>query len=114
MPFCVYRATGLFRDGTDQSKDWLISLSGQASAYARQLVKWTAAAADMVRRPQGLVILIYHRIGGRTPVSVDLPRQLFAEQLAALASGWSPLTLDRAAEVLAQSTAKTGAPPVCV
>ena len=39
----------------------------------QQAVKWTAAAADALRRPRGLVILIYHRVGARTPVSVDLP-----------------------------------------
>jgi peptidoglycan/xylan/chitin deacetylase (PgdA/CDA1 family) len=78
------------------------------------LLKLTAAAADAVRRPQGLVILIYHRVGGRTAVSVDLPRRLFAEQLGALASGWSPVTLDRAAELLVNATTPPGRAPVCV
>src|SRR5438093_1353085 len=84
------------------------------ASQIRQLVKWTAAAADTVRRPRGLVILIYHRVGARTPVSVDLPRPLFAEQLAALAAGWSPVTLDGAVELLAGSAAPPGPPPVCV
>lgn len=80
----------------------------------RQLVKWTAAAVDVVRRPRGLVVLIYHRVGARTPVSVDLPRSLFAEQLAALTADWSPITLDHAAEVLTGSDAPGGPPPVCL
>src|SRR5438105_11589487 len=80
----------------------------------RQLVKWTAAAADAVRRPRGLVVLIYHRVGGHTPVSVDLPRPLFAEQLALLAAEWAPVTLDKAAELLTESAAPAGLPPVCV
>ena len=78
----------------------------------QQLIKWTAAAADAVRRPRGLVVLIYHRVGGRTPVSVDLPRSLFSEQLAVLAAGWSPVTLDRAAMLIAEPAAPAGPPPV--
>ena len=49
------------------------------------MVKGAAAAIDVVRRPPpGLVVLIYHRVGRRTTVEVDLPRELFAEQLACL------------------------------
>src|ERR1700704_5157300 len=76
--------------------------------------KGTAAAADAVRRPRGLVVLIYHRVGGHTPVSVDLPRPLFAEQLAALAAGWAPTTLDAAASLLSGPAAPPGPPPVCL
>lgn len=80
----------------------------------RQLVKWTAAAADTLRRPRGLVILIYHRVGGYTPVSVDLPRPLFAEQLAALAAGWAPISLDDGATTLPGPAVPPGPPAVCV
>ncbi|MCA1846965.1 MAG: polysaccharide deacetylase family protein, partial [Actinobacteria bacterium] len=80
----------------------------------RQLVKWTAAAADVVRRPRGLVVLIYHRVGGHTPVSVDLPRPLFATQLALLTAEWAPVTLDNAVDILAGSAAPEGPPPVCL
>jgi len=80
----------------------------------KQLVKWTAAAADAVRRPQGLVVLIYHRVGARTPVAVDLPRPLFAAQLEALSAGWAPVTLDTAAELVARPAAPSGRPPVCL
>ncbi|MCA1845020.1 MAG: polysaccharide deacetylase family protein, partial [Actinobacteria bacterium] len=77
-------------------------------------MKWTAAATDGLRRPRGLVILIYHRVGGHTPVSVDLPRPLFAEQLAALVADWLPVTLDRAAELVTRPAAPAGRPPLCL
>jgi|SRR5579872_490938 len=80
----------------------------------QELVKWTAAAADTFRRPGGLVVLIYHRVGRHTTVSVDLPRALFAEQLAALAGEWAPTTLDTAADLLSAPAAPSGPPPVCV
>ena len=84
------------------------------TGHLRQLVKWTAAVADTVRRPHGLVILIYHRVGGHTPVSVDLPLPLFSSQLALLAVEWTPVTLDRAAELLTAPEAPSGPPPVCL
>lgn len=57
-------------------------------------MKITAASADLVRRPpQGLVVLIYHRVGGRTPVEVDLPRSLFEDQVAFLAERCEVVTL---------------------
>jgi peptidoglycan/xylan/chitin deacetylase (PgdA/CDA1 family) len=80
----------------------------------QQAVKWTAAAADVLRQPRGLVVLIYHRVGGHTPVSVDLPRPLFAEQLAVLAASWAPVPLDAAMSFLAEPAAPTGAPLVCL
>jgi peptidoglycan/xylan/chitin deacetylase (PgdA/CDA1 family) len=82
--------------------------------HIQQVVKWTAAAADVVRRPSGLVVLIYHRVGGHTPVSVDLPRPLFGEQLAALADGWAPVTLDTAADLIDGPAPPPGPPPICV
>jgi peptidoglycan/xylan/chitin deacetylase (PgdA/CDA1 family) len=49
-------------------------------------MKRTAAAVDRIRRPRaGFVVLIYHRVGQRTPVEVDLPTSLFDEQMAWLA-----------------------------
>ena len=83
-------------------------------AHVQQLVKWTAAGADALRRPRGLVVLIYHRVGGHTPVSVDLPRPLFAEQLAVLAEEWTTVTVDEAARLLTEPAAPPGRPPVCI
>jgi peptidoglycan/xylan/chitin deacetylase (PgdA/CDA1 family) len=61
---------------------------------ARTAIKVTSAAVDTVRRPgPGLVVLIYHRVGRRTSVEVDLPTSLFAEQMAALAAETELVTL---------------------
>ncbi|WCO65858.1 polysaccharide deacetylase family protein [Iamia majanohamensis] len=71
-----------------------------APAVARGAVKRAAAAADVVRRPpSGITVLIYHRVGARTPVPVDLPTQLFAEQVATVAG--RATTLDDALATLA-------------
>jgi peptidoglycan/xylan/chitin deacetylase (PgdA/CDA1 family) len=54
---------------------------------ARTALKATAAALDRTRpRRDGLVVLIYHRVGRRSPIEVDLPVSLFSEQMAHLAS----------------------------
>jgi peptidoglycan/xylan/chitin deacetylase (PgdA/CDA1 family) len=61
---------------------------------ARTAIKVTSATLDTVRRPApGLVVLIYHRVGRRTPVEVDLPTSLFAEQMAALSAEAHVVTL---------------------
>jgi peptidoglycan/xylan/chitin deacetylase (PgdA/CDA1 family) len=69
---------------------------------ARTAIKMTSAAVDTVRRPgPGLVVLIYHRVGRRTPVEVDLPTPLFAEQLAYLAAETDVVTLSEGLQRLA-------------
>jgi peptidoglycan/xylan/chitin deacetylase (PgdA/CDA1 family) len=56
----------------------------------------------MVRRPRGgLVVLLYHRVGGRTASRVDLPSSLFEEQVARLAAGPGVVDLDKALTALA-------------
>jgi peptidoglycan/xylan/chitin deacetylase (PgdA/CDA1 family) len=61
---------------------------------ARSALKTTAAAFDLVTRPaSGLVVLIYHRVGRGTPVEVDLPVSLFAEQMAYLGAHSRVVTL---------------------
>lgn len=61
---------------------------------ARTAIKAAAAAVDTVHRPPaGLVVLIYHRVGRRTAVEVDLPAARFAEQLAFLAAETKVVTL---------------------
>ena len=60
-------------------------------------VKLAAGAVDAVRRPvEGLVILIYHRVGARTDVRVDLPTPTFDEQMADLAGRGCVISLDDA------------------
>lgn len=53
----------------------------------RTALKASAAAVDTIHRPPpGLVVLIYHRVGRRSAIEVDLPRSAFADQMAFLAS----------------------------
>ena len=81
-------------------------------SWARHTMKVTAASADIVRRPRpGLVVLIYHRVGARTPVEVDLPRDLFEEQIAYLAAHCDVVTL---AEGVSRVTRGYSAPMVAV
>ena len=67
---------------------------------AMRSVRVAAGAKDRLRPPPpGTTVLIYHRVGGRTPVPVDLPGAQFSDQMAAIA----PLatTLDEALTRLA-------------
>lgn len=58
-------------------------------------VKVLAAGADAVRSPpDGLVVLIYHRVGGRTDSQVDLPAARFEAQVAELAAAGRLVSLD--------------------
>jgi peptidoglycan/xylan/chitin deacetylase (PgdA/CDA1 family) len=76
------------------------------------LVKRAAVGADRLRpsRP-GIVVLGYHRVGARSAVEVDLPRALFAEQMAAVAD--RAVTLDDALAAL-RSAPGPGPDPVVV
>jgi peptidoglycan/xylan/chitin deacetylase (PgdA/CDA1 family) len=57
-----------------------------ARALALQAVKTTAAVADRVRPPpRGVVLLIYHRVEAGSGLEVDLPADLFDEQMQFLA-----------------------------
>ncbi len=72
---------------------------GAARARARGLaqgaLKWASAGADrLLAPPRGVVVLIYHRVGRRSQLEVDLPTGLFAEQVAALAECGRAVTLD--------------------
>jgi peptidoglycan/xylan/chitin deacetylase (PgdA/CDA1 family) len=76
---------------------------------AGTVVKVFAEAADTVRRPEsGLVILLYHRVGARTPVSVDLPIAMFDEQMAVLAETGSTTSVDRAVDGLGSGRSLSG------
>jgi peptidoglycan/xylan/chitin deacetylase (PgdA/CDA1 family) len=64
-------------------------------ARGRHAMKIVAAAADAFRRPQaGLVVLIYHRLGGDTAIETDLPVSLFEEQMRFLDDHTDLVTLD--------------------
>ena len=69
---------------------------------ARALVKQVAAGFDrLVPPPEGVVVLIYHRVGGGSPSEVDLDVGVFAEQMAHLVEHHRVLSLDDAVEALA-------------
>jgi peptidoglycan/xylan/chitin deacetylase (PgdA/CDA1 family) len=76
---------------------------------ARGLVQRAAAAYDRVRPPPaGVVVLIYHRVGGGTSSAVDLPVDVFREQMTLLAGTRPVLTLDDAVEKLAAGGSPEG------
>jgi peptidoglycan/xylan/chitin deacetylase (PgdA/CDA1 family) len=70
-------------------------------ARGRHAMKLVAAAADALRRPRtGLVVLIYHRVGGDTAIETDLPLSLFEDQIGFLAEHADIVTLDDGLRVL--------------
>ena len=88
-----------------------------ARSWAKQAalgaVKRIAVGVDRVRpaRP-GVVVLLYHRVGRRSTVEVDLPRGLFSDQMAALSG--RAATLDAALDALDGQAPATGPGPVVV
>ena len=85
----------------------------------QQAVKMSASAVDRLRvRHDGVVILIYHRVGRRTSLEVDLPTSLFADQMAALAELGRVTTLDDALDWLRAPDLSMGGtsvgPPIVV
>lgn len=75
-----------------------------ATALGRQGVKCVSAAVDVVRRPaSGVVVLIYHRVGGGSDLQIDLPVDAFRRQVEMLAESGLVVTLDEAIEQLRAS-----------
>jgi len=69
---------------------------------ALRTLKTLAAAGDRVRPPTpGVVVLIYHRVGGGSGTEVDLPPEAFDEQMAWLAATGRVVSLDDALAQLA-------------
>jgi peptidoglycan/xylan/chitin deacetylase (PgdA/CDA1 family) len=83
---------------------------------AGRAVKEAAALADRVRAPRrGVVVLLYHRVGGRTAGGeIDLPAGLFDEQMAWLAERRAVVTLDAALSRMAAGPPAAGPDPVVV
>lgn len=72
--------------------------------FVQHAVKWLAAGADALStNRRGVVVLLYHRVGGHTRSSVDLPAGLFRTQIAAIAH--------RAASLDSALAALAGPPP---
>lgn len=64
---------------------------------AMRTVKVAAASYDRLRPPgNGVVVLLYHRVGATTGVEVDLPGPMFARQMEVLAESERVVPLDRA------------------
>lgn len=71
-------------------------------SLALRTIKTVAAAGDRVRpAASGVVVLIYHRVGGGSGTEVDLSPQAFDEQMAWLAGTGRVVTLDDAVDLLA-------------
>ena len=69
----------------------------QTGALARRAVKTAATGLDWLRPTgRGIVVLIYHRVGAGTGGEVDLPVDVFDEQLAYLRSQGPVVSLDDA------------------
>jgi peptidoglycan/xylan/chitin deacetylase (PgdA/CDA1 family) len=89
----------------------------RASALLRRTVKVASAGADRLRpRVAGVVILLYHRVGGGSSLEIDLDADLFDEQMAAVAASNRVLPLGAALEQLGASEppARDSAPSVVV
>jgi peptidoglycan/xylan/chitin deacetylase (PgdA/CDA1 family) len=79
-----------------------VAPSGLPGGLLRRAVKGAAAAADTVRRPpRGVVVLIYHRVGGGSGLELDLPVDLFEAQAEALTASGRVVSLGDALELLA-------------
>jgi len=64
------------------------------SGLVRSAVKAAAAGYDVLRRPRsGVVVLIYHRIGGTSRSQVDLPASVFDAHMSELAARGSLVAL---------------------
>ena len=86
-----------------------------AKARLARTVKNLAATADRVRGPRpGVVVLIYHRVGGGSGLEVDLPVELFAAQMELLAGEGRVVTLDAALAALDGPSAPPGRDPVVI
>jgi peptidoglycan/xylan/chitin deacetylase (PgdA/CDA1 family) len=72
-------------------------------------MKHVSATADrVVPRPPGVVVLIYHRVGAGSGLELDVPLDVFTEQMAWLADQGLVTTLDAALDALAGES--SGAP----
>jgi peptidoglycan/xylan/chitin deacetylase (PgdA/CDA1 family) len=76
-------------------------MAPSARVVVQRVVKRAAAAFDVVRRPpRGIVVLLYHRVGRRSDLEVDLPTGLFAAQIEHLAATGRVRTLEACLDVL--------------
>src|SRR5918998_5572858 len=70
-------------------------------SLALRTIKTVAAVGDRVRPPAtGVVVLIYHRVGGGSGTEVDLSPEAFDAQMAWLAASRRVVSLDAAVDLL--------------
>jgi len=84
-----------------------------ASHLALRGLKVASSWFDRVVAPDGIVVLIYHRVGSGSGLRVDLPEWLFEEQMSRIATDPGVATLESTVEEL-QATAPARRPPVAV
>src|SRR4051812_19800950 len=85
-----------------------------SSTFFRRTVKAASAAADRLRPAvDGVVILLYHRVGGGSALEIDLDAARFDEQVGAVAARGAT-TLGAALDRLAAPGAVAGAPAVVI
>ncbi|MGO9875630.1 MAG: polysaccharide deacetylase family protein [Acidimicrobiia bacterium] len=71
----------------------------------RRAVKVASAAADRFRPPgAGVVVLLYHRVGGGSSLEIDLDAARFDDQIAAVAASGRAVSLGEALEQLAAAS----------
>lgn len=87
----------------------------RASALFRRTVKVASAGADRLRpNVAGVVILLYHRVGGGSSLEIDLEPSVFDEQMAAVAASHRALALGEALERLAEPAGPGAASSIVV
>lgn len=87
----------------------------RASELIRRTVKVASAGADRFRpNVSGVVILLYHRVGGGSSLEIDLDPAVFDEQIAAVAASNRALSLGAALEQLDAPAARDSASSVVV
>ncbi|HEY3831300.1 MAG TPA: polysaccharide deacetylase family protein [Acidimicrobiia bacterium] len=93
----------------------MVAARVRARRLAQGALKRASAGADrLVAPPRGAVVLIYHRVGRRSTLEVDLPAALFEQQIAALAGTGRAATLDEALQALQGPPPEHGLDPVVV
>jgi peptidoglycan/xylan/chitin deacetylase (PgdA/CDA1 family) len=79
-------------------------------SVVRRSVKVASAAADRLRPAvSGVVVLLYHRVGGGSSLEIDLDASRFDEQIAAVAATGRAVSLGNALAQLASPSSETDA-----
>jgi peptidoglycan/xylan/chitin deacetylase (PgdA/CDA1 family) len=79
----------------------MAAVRANARRMAHETVKRVAAGADRLRPPpRGVIVLLYHRVGRRSPVEVDLELGIFRAQMETLAESGRVATIDDAVAML--------------